>query len=343
VSHAPLSREDRHALAHWGLGTVLYAATPAAGTVNRTALIQTSEGSFALRVSRREQERVEWEHECIAWAADHGLPVCRPIPLPWGATVEAHAGTFYALFPLAHGRQVMRGDLDAEHARAAGECLARIHAAFETFPSERARPKRLTVDVSGARSLIPRVEEAIRVLPNRGEAEETALQHMAERRARLAPLGHLVERATALLATLPAVVVHGDYQETNLFFEGDAVSAVIDWDQSGLAPRGWEVMRALHLMLGLAPNLCHPFLSGYRSVLPLPEEELADAAMCYGVLADSNLWVYKAAYLDGNGRAKRFIGSEPFVPFQEQWEAAGLEGKRLIATVGVVPPIDGRE
>ena len=325
MSDAPLSAEDRHALALWDLGTVLSAAVPTSGTVNRTVLLQTSAGAFVLRVSCREAGRVAWEHECINWAAEHGLPACRPIPLPGGGTVLERGGTFYALFPFALGRQVMRGELSTDQARAAGSCLARIHTAFQTFPAERTRVKNLDVNISAALASIPRIiEEAIQGLPIHTETEVVALGQLAGRRDWLRRSWHLAEGLQGRLAALPQVVLHGDYQETNLFFDGGSVSAVIDWDQSGLAARGWEVVRALHLMLALNPELCRSFLGGYRGVLPLPEDELQEAAACYGVLADSNLWVYQAAYLEGNGRAKRFIGPGPFVPFQVQWERAGL-------------------
>ena len=324
MNDALLSTEDRQALASWSLGTVLSAAIPELGTVNRTVLLQTSVGAFVLRISCREQQRVEWEHECITWAADHGLPVCRPIPLSGGGTVMAHAGVFYALFPLAQGSQIMRAEMNTEHAWAAGYCLARIHTAFQTFPAERARVKNLAVDISAALGNIPRIEDAIQALPIYAETEAAALEQLAGRRDWLRRTEPLASGVRKRLGLLPRTVVHGDYQETNLFFADGQVSAVIDWDQSGLAARGWEVVRALHLMLGLAPDPCRAFLDGYRAVLPLFEDELQEAAACYGVLADSNIWVYQAAYLEGNGRAKRFIEAGPFIPFQVQWEQAGL-------------------
>jgi len=324
MSKALMSIQDRHALSFWDLGTALSAAVPASGTVNRTVLLQTSAGAFVLRISCRESWRVAWEHECIAWAADHGLPVCRPIPLPGGGTILERSGVFYALFPFALGRQVMRTELSTEHARAAGSCLARIHIAFQTFPAERTRTKNLSVDHSAALASIPNIEDAIQALPTHTETEEAALEQLAGRRAWLEQTSHLTEGLQGRLAVLPQAVLHGDYQETNLFFEDGAVSAVIDWDQSGRAARGWEVVRALHLMLALSPELCRSFLDSYRGVFPLAEDELQGAAACYGVLADSNLWVYQAAYLESNERANRFIGSGPFVPFQVQWEQARL-------------------
>jgi Ser/Thr protein kinase RdoA (MazF antagonist) len=220
--------------------------------------------------------------------------------------------------------QIERRLLGDGHVQAAGECLARIHAAFHTFPAERVRAKNLTVDAAAVLTSIPRIESAVEARATMTAVDRSALEQLAGRRDWLAGNVSLAEDIPARLAALPQWVVHGDFQETNLFFEGRIVSAVIDWDQSGLTARGWEIVRSLHLMLALAPAPCRRFLAGYRRVLSLPEGELQGAAACYGVLADNNLWVYEAAYLEDNPRAKRFIVPGPFVPFQRQWAEAGL-------------------
>jgi len=315
-----LSPEDHAALSSWRLGPVLGATVPATGTVNRTVLVETRGGAYALRAYRRpDRARVAWEHAAIAWAGARDVPVCLPIPLPDGGTVLERDGRLFALFPRAAGRQVARGNLRVREVSAAGRCLARIHLAFADFPIARARPKNLAVDIPAVLAGIPRIEAAIRALPVQTEVERAALRQLAARRDWLAENVLLAEGLPERLAALPQAVLHGDYQETNLFFEGGEVSAVIDWDQSGAAPRAWEVLRALHLMLGLASAACRVFLAAYRDVCPLPSSEVEEAAACYGPRADQNLWVYEAVYLEGNDRARQFIERIDFVPFAQHW------------------------
>ncbi len=315
-----LSPEDHAALSSWRLGPVLGATVPATGTVNRTVLVEMRGGAYALRAYRRpDRARVAWEHAAIAWAGARNVPVCLPVPLPDGGTVWERDGRLFALFPLASGRQVARGEMGAGEIAAAGRCLARIHRAFADFPIARARPKNLAVDIPAVLAGIPRIEAAIRALPIQTEVERAALGQLAARRDWLAENVLLAEGVPKRLAALPQAVLHGDFQETNLFFEGGEVSAVIDWDQSGAAPRAWEALRALHLMLGLAPAACRVFLAAYRDVCPLPEAEVEEAAACYGVLADQNFWVYEAVYLEGNDRARQFLTPGDFMPFAAQW------------------------
>lgn len=315
-----LSAEDHAVLSAWRLGSIVHASVPMTGTVNRTVLVQTATRAYAFRAYLRpDRGRVQWEHTVIALAGAGGIPVCRPLPLPDGGKFVERDGRFFGLFPLAAGQQIQRDNLGMAEVAAAGRCLAHIHRTLADFPAEQARPKTLTFDTPETLALIPRLEAAIRARETQTELDQAALQQLTGRR-------HWLECAAAgdaqmqiRLAALPQQVVHGDFQETNLFFAGNEVSAVIDWDQSGLAPRAWEVMRVLDLMLQSAPEPCRVFLSAYRSLMALPDEELDEAAVCYGVLADRNLWVYEAVYLDGNDRVRQFLAPGRFVPFAARW------------------------
>jgi len=315
-----LSPVDRAALSSWRLGPILGASLPATGTVNRTFLVLTGSGAYALRAYRRpDRARVEGEHTAISYATKRGIPVCLPVPLPGGGTVVSQDGRLFALFPSAAGRQVHREELRNEEVAAAGRCLARIHLAFADFPIAQARPKPFAFDTAGTLESLARIEATITGRAAQTDADRTALRHLAGRQRWLQQAAMLDEAMRCRFAALPLQVVHGDFQETNLFFEGADVSAVIDWDQCGVAPRAWEVLRALHLMLGLAPGPCRAFLAAYRGLCPLPPSELQEAAACYGALADQNLWVYEAVYLEGNDRVRPFLTPGEFVPFAARW------------------------
>jgi len=52
-------------------------------------------------------------------------------------------------------------------------------------------------------------------------------------------------------ADLDAIPVHGDYHQFNCRFKGDRVAAIIDFDNSRLEPRIYDIAYALDMMLGL--------------------------------------------------------------------------------------------
>lgn len=304
-------------LAAWGLGPPRAVTAPAAGTIHRTALVATDTGAFALRTYRyAERAPVEREHALIAHACARGLPAIAPLPLPGGGTILAHGGRFSALFPHAPGRQVPREALGAAEAAAMGRCLAALHLALADLPGGLLAPRPHTVDRGATLAAIERL--LAHALRGAHPHDPLAAQALRGQRAFVESLP---EGAAADLTGLAHQPVHGDYTETNLFFAGGAVSAIIDWDQAYLAPRAWEAVRTLHLALGFDAALVGPFLAGYRAVQPLAWDELDHAAAAYGLMRAHDLWLYEWVYDRGDGRARRFLTERGFVPVAPQWQA----------------------
>ena len=125
-----------------------------------------------------------------------------------------------------------------------GGALAQLHAVLAGFPAGRAprapAPPSVDETLRGIERLLDRPSGA----PDPGDHERWAEERLRSRAAWL-------RRAPA--AADPVVgdeqLVHGDYQDANLFFEGGAVSSIIDWDQAEVRSAAGEVVRALHLSL----------------------------------------------------------------------------------------------
>lgn len=309
-----------------GLATLLPAWTPAellmveqpeTGTIHQTYLLFTSGGNYALRAYRySEKEPIEREHALITYAHAHGLPAPEPLPLLSGGTIHTHAGNYYALFPFVPGRQVRRGHISAGEITAMGRFLARLHQALREYPPERVAQRNFCVDREPALRDMQHLEALIQTRPQRDAHDDLLLKRLTSKRTWL-------ENTTltdpSQLARLEFQVIHGDYQETNLFFDKDEVCAIIDWDQSYSAPRAWEIVRALHYVCGFQPTESQLFLDAYRSVLPLTWEELDLAGQCYAVVRSLDLWLYKEIYINNNPRPRRFVQKEMFVPVTEKW------------------------
>ena len=116
-------------------------------------------------------------------------------------------------------------------------------------------------------------------------------------------------------------VIHGDYQESNLMFREGRVSALLDWDNAGVAPRAWDVVRAMHFMLEMEPASCRTFWRAYCDVWPLDRDEATRVAHRYGAQHDHSVWLYQAYYVEGNARVGKFIQPGDFGPFAAQWDA----------------------
>jgi homoserine kinase type II len=311
--------EDLDLLNAWAIGPILAACTPSSGTINRTLLVDTSGGSYALRAYRhRERAPVEREHEVILYARSQSLPAVAPLPLPGGATILERDGRYYALFPCAPGRQIARNELGAHELAAMGRCLAALHRGLRSYPAERANRRSFAVDRDAGLARIAALEQTIRARPNQDDVDRRALVALAGRREWIVRYG--ASRPSDLMA-LDRQLIHGDYLHTNLFFDRGDVSAIIDWDQTYLAPRAWEIARTMHLVWNFDAEPCRAFLAAYRAEQSLPDAELDLATKYYGWFRAHDLWLYEAIYMDGNDRVRAFVESDGFTPLIDRWAA----------------------
>ena len=314
---AAILPDVRALLDAWPLGTIRAITPAAAGTVNRTFLVDAALGRYVLRsYRRREPEPVIREHAIIAHVRAADFPAIAPHPLPDGKTLLAVDGQFHALFPLAHGWQCARAALGPDEAAAMGSCLGRLHRALTALPQQWAAPRSFATDRDGTLAKIAHLEEMIRARSQREAHDREALSWLHGQREWLAR--HDADPLN-LLAPLEWQVIHGDYQETNLFFLAGRVSAVIDWEQTYLAPRAWELLRAMHYAFSFSPTLCGPFLSAYQAIAPTTLDDLDRAALAYAQKVGHDLWVHEEYYLRGNLRVRQFFQSGGFVSPAAQW------------------------
>lgn len=307
-----------HILQEWKLGTMLSEAVPNTGSVNQTILATTTTGKYVLRGYRHgDRGPVEREHAVISHVRQLDLPAVSPLPLPDGETILESNGRYYAVFPWATGDQVNKRDLDATKAAAMGCFLARTHRALQQIPPEYGKRRSFNVDRDVTLARMDRLDTVIHDREGRDPLDARVSDRLQGQRSWL---NALPATAEVDFGALPKQVIHGDYQETNLFFDHERVSAIIDWDQTYIAPRSWEVLRALHLSLRFDPTLCSCFLDSYRAELPLPMGDLDLMSASYDVKVSHDLWVYESLYVGGNQRVRAFIEPGEFVPIAAQWE-----------------------
>ena len=208
--------------------------------------------------------------------------------------------------------------MTAGHLAAMGAFLARVHTALSSFPIEYAARRDFTIDRDTTLTGIEQIEAAVRARPILSELDQRVLAQLAGRRAWItqSPFDTLPD-----MSALAQQVIHGDYQETNVFFQDGRVVAIIDWDQSYLASRAWEIARTLDLVCDFEVESCRAFLAGYRAHAPLQPAALDRAATCYGLMRAHDLWLYRAIYFEDSQRKRQFVSHGEFVPLVDQWAA----------------------
>ena len=302
----------------WGLGEIRQSYKPATGVVNRTAVVETIRGRFVIRRHRRDDlSHVLQEHAIMAHARSGGVPAPRPVAIPGGESVVRHSGALWSIFEHAHGAQIPRDQVAPSHAHSMGATLAKLHTVLQDFPMGDEAGAALPT-LSGTLETITKICTVIESKPFRTQLDHCALERLRSRGDWLKGRPEAaLSRPDELWSERQAI--HGDYQESNLFFSGANVVAVIDWDQAKLASPALEVLRSMDLALKLNPRLADAFLRGYRCHRDMTRDDLEAAARSMAFHRAHDLWLYKTVYLEGDSRPQRFISSGAYVPFMEKW------------------------
>lgn len=289
------------------------------GTMNETWLLEWPDGRAVLRRHRRSvRAEIEFEHRVLRHARSGGVACPAVLPTGRGAALVEEGGRFYSLYTWAPGSQLPRGGLGGAHARSMGLTLARIHLVLADLPGgpEAHDP------LSPVEQTLERIGTLLHLA--RGRPDQARLHVIVEGlEARWRWLrAHPLPAPTQQTAT--AQLIHGDYQDANVFFERGEVSCVIDWDKARREVPARELVRAMDHGLGMEPLLCRAFLTGYRRLLPMPLNQLEEAADRFTHQQAHSLWLTEQILLHDNDRAARLMGNQPFVPFSQRWRAAAL-------------------
>lgn len=302
--------------AAWQLGTAEEIVRTTNGTINQIVRARIT-GEYVFLRRYRHPERAAGEHAAIKHARARGFPAIAPLPLPDGATILVHDGAHYALYPQAPGRQHTRDRLTPSLLAAMGANLAALHHALRDLPRKGVPQRTFVADRDRTLAGIAQIEAAIAERDGGDPLDRIARERLASRRDWLRGQPPTAGFDSAILSKQP---IHGDYQETNLFFaDDDSVSAVIDWDQGYLASRAWEIIRVLDYVCGFVPAPARQFLVGYRTIQELSLDELDRAADAYSLMRAHHLWLYEAYYLQENSRVGQFITPGGFIPVAQRW------------------------
>ncbi len=212
----------------WNLPPIRATEVPSTGTKHHITLLSTTKAQYVLRAYRymgKDRPRIVHEHAIAAYVQARGLPAIAPLPLSSGETILERQMRFYAVYPAASGVQIPREQIIApEIVAAMGRCLGELHQILAAYPQEGVRKQTFAVDPLATRALLERIEAAISAKADQNAFDQGVLSRLTQQKTWLK-----TARAVDLTAflSLEQQVLHGDYQESNLFFTDGRVSAII--------------------------------------------------------------------------------------------------------------------
>lgn len=169
--------------------------------------------------------------ELSALAGRSGVPVADLVCNRDGEPIDTSSPLAVSVWEWMAGT-VVTAEISAAQARGAGATLGRIHSTFATLPaSAGSSPKAhswLGMDPTDLAATIDRLSDLAKARAAAGTMDPfdaQALRTLAERRESLDEIPRLVKD----LPKLTTQVLHGDYSPVNLLFDGDRLSAVIDF------------------------------------------------------------------------------------------------------------------
>jgi Ser/Thr protein kinase RdoA (MazF antagonist) len=284
--------------------------TAVAGSVlNDNYRVETSEGPRFVRVHKasRSRERLEREHQVIAWAGAHGIPVNGPLADADGNTLHSVGGRLLALFPWLDGDHLQQGKIDINGAATLGAMQGRIHRIFAVYdgPPLPAGGSGASWDTTQAIEDLSRVDDLIRDKPAHSEWTLSVQELLREH---LELLESPEVRPSSDFAGLPAQAVHGDYHERNVMLDSTGkVQAVIDWEMPTVIPPAFELLRCVTFAHLLEPPLLESYLRAYRQECQLRAEDCEPAVEMWWQSTIHSTWSFRAYYIEGNRRAGQFF------------------------------------
>jgi homoserine kinase type II len=230
----------------------------AAGTVNTNLRVDTTTGPRFLRINEGKREAdVLREADIVTYLAARGTPTPAPARAASGEPFVRWRGELVSLFPWVPGRVLPRAEVGPLHARDVGRALATVHVEGASFPDH--GPGRYETD---------EIERRLARL-----AASPADAAVADAVASLAP--ELAALGTARRADLPRSLIHGDLFIDNVLYDGDALVALIDFEQASWGMPAYDLaVTLLAFAFGrddFRPEVTRALIEGYcqrRPVLP---------------------------------------------------------------------------
>jgi homoserine kinase type II len=260
---------DTAALRHWSLTAATLERVPQ-GQNNDTYLVTAHDGEFVLRVYRNTAEvaRVRDEHDLLGALALQDLPFAVPVPQRTTegdtlAVLESADGprlaTLFARIPGEPAKLIPRD------ARLAGRALAQLDLALARLD----RPVRAPATI---RDVHPLVLDPIAALDELDLGE----RHAAAR----AILERAEESHTALAASLPLQIIHGDFAYLNVLIHDGKMSGMLDFEFASADIRAADLATAMYVTTVRSSAserwpLLEALAAGYRRSIPLDPAEAA--------------------------------------------------------------------
>lgn len=249
------------------------------GGINNTIIgLHTGAGDFVLKTLtvHNDLAMLNYEHELLAWLATQPLSFAVPAPIPThtGEILLATPAGYQLLLPYLVGQASTATEV--AQVAAMGAALGELHSTLARYPTH-ARPGMAPFGI--LEGIHPRVPDPDTLTPAQLNLPETReyIDLFTWWRRQLVELRTFIEDD---FTCLPRQVIHGDYGPSNTLYDGDRMSAILDFEFAGPDVRAMDIANGLNFTMCLWENPTPlingaAFCRGYRSQQRLTDAEIA--------------------------------------------------------------------
>jgi homoserine kinase type II len=279
-----MDREEiEEVISHYSIGHVRKITPAIGGLTNDNTFVDTDQGQFFLR--RRNPsftpDSIDFELGLIDRLFRDGFPTAPVVRTSKGALRVELGGRNWELYHRLPGEHFDVENI--EQVRSAARLLARFHRAAADYPVRPGHILDRNVDLSRVHKVIDQFEEeAERRVWLIGPFVSPMIADFFRRQA------DIVVDCIKPITGLPKTMIHGDFQPSNILFKGNEAIALLDFGETSLFYRAYDVAKAIlrfstlkpgySSQMDMAPRMdlirANAFLDAYQSELPLSESEL---------------------------------------------------------------------
>jgi homoserine kinase type II len=325
----------------FGWGEVEDVRYLADGLMNRNWRVQTSRGTYALKqILDVPLATARRNLGVVSALAEDGVPACPPQVSRGGDLVVEVDGRGYCLIAWVEGVHRPGTELSLSEVTDLGVSVGRIHQRLGDLgsgaglPAMPAAVRAKVTDPAAAVAEADRFLGIVSKLEDPGPFDKAVPGWLEQRKLLLEKYG--AERPAGEVPKGPFGWTHGDLQYRNILWRDGRVAGVVDWDRIRVRPLGEEVARTAQVQFGgedgyLDLDRVAAFVAGYRTVISLAREDLADAVDRLWWKRMSDFWQLEFHYDRGDhGPDHLYVPSERLLDWwtsrREEVQAAFTAG-----------------
>lgn len=298
----------------FNLGASLVVEENHEGVLNRNYVVTTDTGKYFIK-SIREKRRPSLPYiaEVEEFFYKKGIPAIRMLVSNNGNKFEEYESETYTVYPFVES--VKTHTYDRQHLTLMGQMLGRIHlVGSKDFPMSLSQ--KLFSD-KPAEEVREKLQGYLkRVQTPKDDTEKRFLEYIQLKLDMLDRASHI--------APLPMdTLTHGDYHAHNLLFGSEkGIIGVVDWEQSAMNARAYELARSVLYICFEGEDESHEYqdeaviesakslIGGYDSVYPISNEEIVTGIQLRWKKLIHSVWIEEQHFVRSDSRSNKFIPHE---------------------------------